>query len=326
MPPEGSEAEVAQKAPNLAEHANFVLDLLKTHDPVVIEGMDPQLHYLAPNISKKQWNTMGDLVASREKSDHQPDVPGEQWFSLRLDGSGFSKAVKAMRQKGVLEHEGFSDRFADCMRKSLRHLMEEMQGCLGFTQSDEMIVFIPPKGFLRSGERIGHVRNGRVMKICTLAAGIVTAKFIMDLAELLAADGKGLDDLSKILPHFDCRLARYDSWEEARALLMWRAFDCSVNGVSDAVHHSRISDGKQEAMKKHKEAKVEWLWRHGLLPLPQHQAYGHLLRRVVKEKQGYNPKTEETVTTTRPVIESLEGPVLSLFIDGSLLDPPTLTS
>merc|ERR1711879_1056103 len=170
-----------------------------------------------------------------------------------------------MRQKGVLECEGFSDRFANCMRKSLHHLMEEMHGCLGFTQSDEMIVFIPPKGFLRTGERIGHVRNGRVIKICSLAAGIVTARFIMDLAELCVADGKSLDGLSKVLPHFDCRLGRYDSWEEARALLMWRAFDCSVNGVADAVHHSKISDGKKEAMGKHKEAKVQWLWQQGLL-------------------------------------------------------------
>ena len=45
-----------------------------------------------------------------------------------------------------------------------------------------------------------------------------------------------LAELAEIAPHFDCRVGSYASWEEARALLLWRAYDCSVNGVSDAVY------------------------------------------------------------------------------------------
>jgi hypothetical protein len=30
-------------------------------------------------------------------------VPGEMWYSLRLDGTGFSKAVKSLRNKGIIE-------------------------------------------------------------------------------------------------------------------------------------------------------------------------------------------------------------------------------
>lgn len=302
----------------LAVSSDEILLRLQRNQPVIIAGMDPSLHYLAPHVPKAMWETLGDLVAARERSSLQPSVPGEQWISLRLDGSGFSKAVRCMRKLEVLEKEGFSDRFARCMQACLRHLMEEVHGVLGFTQSDEMIVFVKPTNTIR-GERQPHFRGGRVQKITTLAAGLVTAKFVAELGKLCVSAGDGLDGLFRVLPHFDCRLGRYDSWDEARSLLMWRAYDCSVNGVSDAVYHTKGS-GK-EIMTKGKEAKAEWLWQRGLLPLPRHQAYGHLLVRLKKDVQGYNPKTAESVVTARQVIHELEGPVLALFRDGSLHDP-----
>merc|ERR1712013_443693 len=129
-------------------------------------------------------------------------------------------------------------------------------------------------------------------------------------------EGKGLDGLAQVLPHFDCRVGYYESWEEARALLMWRAYDCSVNRVSDAVYHTqgagKVINGKG------KVEKAEWLCKNGLLPLPTHQAYGYLLVKVLREVEGYNPKTQESVTSTRQVIEALDGPMLELFRNGTL--------
>lgn len=307
-----------KNAASLAESAAEILARLKRYDPVIIPCMDPSLHYFAPHVPKKIWDSLGDLVAAREKATRQYRVPGEHWMSLRLDGSGFSKAVRMMRKLDVLEPEGFSDRFAQCMRNCLRHLMEEFHGVLGFTQSDEMIVFLRPTNVVR-GERTVHFHNGRVQKMATLAASLVTAKFIMELGQLCVSEGKGLDGLGRVLPHFDCRIGFYESWEEARALLMWRAYDCSVNGVADAVYHTKGS-GK-EINGKSKIEKAEWLWKNGLLPLPKHQSYGHLLLRSTREVQGYNPKTEESVTTLRQVIEPLEGPVLELFRSDCLRDP-----
>jgi len=308
----------AEADASLVERSAEILERLKRHDPVKVPGMDLSLHYFAPHVPKVTWSALGDLVAAREKSTLQYKVSGEHWMSLRLDGSGFSKAVRRLRALGVLEKEGFSDRFAQCMRNCLHHLMDEFHGVLGFTQSDEMIVFLKPTNVIR-GERQVHFHNGRVQKIATLAAGLVTAKFVMELGQLLATEGKGLDGLAQVLPHFDCRVGHYESWEEARALLMWRAYDCSVNGVSDAVYHTQGS-GK-EINGKGKIEKAEWLWKNGLLPLPKHQAYGHLLVKVVREVEGFNPKTQESVTTKRQVIEALDGPVLELCRNGVLQDP-----
>jgi len=100
---------------------------------------------------------------------------------------------------------------------------------------------------------------------------------------------------------------------------MWRAYDCSVNGVSDAVYHTKGS-GKA-IMSKGKQEKVAWLHSNNLLPLPTHQAYGQLLVKVEREVEGFNPKTGEAVVAVRGAIEPLEGPVLELFRSGALPDP-----
>lgn len=92
-----------------------------------------------------------------------------------------------------------------------------------------------------------------------------------------------------MVPHFDCRMASYDSFEEARALLMWRAYDCSVNGVSDAVHHSKGVEGRMTVVNQGMRAKLQWLDKHGKLPLAKHQAFGTYFIRVKRVKEGYNP-------------------------------------
>jgi len=277
--------------------------------------MEPSLHYLAPHIPKATWNALGDLVAAGERTT-SGSVAGDCWISLRLDGSGFSRTVRVLRQKGILEPEGFSDTFASCMQSSLRALMEHFHASVGYTQSDEMIVFIAPMNVVR-GEQQPHMRNGRVTKLTTLGASFVTAHFIMQLARHCEANSVGLEDLANILPHFDCRLGHYRSWDEARALLMWRAYDCSVNGVSDAVYHMKGSGKAIQALGK--QEKIEWLWKQGRLPLPRHQAYGTVLVRVKRIIEGHNPKLGTTVKSLRGVIEQVDGPVLELVRTDTLI-------
>ena len=125
-----------------------------------------------------------------------------------------------MRRAGILQ-DGYSNLFASCMQNCLRALMKKFSAKIGYacpcmatvmpcmvcgryaiviavenapppsttkknivryTQSDEMIVFIPPTNVVR-GERQGHSHAGRVGKLTTLAAGFVTSKFVCQLAQ-----------------------------------------------------------------------------------------------------------------------------------------------
>jgi len=72
------------------------------------------------------------MIIKREKT-MVDKVPGEMWYSLRLDGTGFSKAVKALRNTGIIEKNGFSAKFADCMKHSCHSLVEKFGGKIGYT-------------------------------------------------------------------------------------------------------------------------------------------------------------------------------------------------
>ena len=246
--------------------------------------------------------------------------------------------VKRLRSEGVLV-PGFSPLFAKIMCESLRALMKHTHAVLGYTQSDEIIVFIPPTTVVR-GDRMPHHRRGRIAKLGTLAAGLVSSVFASRLAVAVAKaataaggveDGEsgggsaaavarrleGLADA--VVPHFDCRLAHFASWGEARALLLWRAHDCAVNGVSDAVHHAPGSS--RAARAGNTREKVAWLAAAGALPLPPHQAYGTLLVKARRPAAGFDPIRGVEVQAERAVVRPMAGPVLELFRTGGLRDP-----
>mmetsp|Transcript_20351 Transcript_20351/g.47273 ORF Transcript_20351/g.47273 Transcript_20351/m.47273 type:complete len:115 (+) Transcript_20351:962-1306(+) len=107
------------------------------------------------------------------------------------------------------------------------------------------------------------------------------------------------------------------------ALILWRGYDCCINSVSDAVHHSRFPAdssivSKKEAMRQGTSAKLRWLHHHGALPIPEHQANGSLFVKVKRQGEGFNPRTNETVQCLRSVTERVPGNVLVSFASGAL--------
>jgi len=96
---------------------------------------------------------------------------------------------------------------------------------------------------------------------------------------------------------FDARMATWDNERDVLALLVWRAWDSRVNGLTSAVHDE---DAKLAVLDSNK--KLEWLKAHGKLPLPDGQAYGTLLQRQTVERESRNLHTGELVRTLRNVI------------------------
>jgi tRNA(His) 5'-end guanylyltransferase len=278
---------------SLVKLVHVIETLIHKIEPQAIKGLD---HYLPPHLPKALWNELGDLLR-RGENENIPNIPGERWISLRLDGSNFSHTIQILRQKGILEDTRFSDTFATCMRHCTLALMEALRGKLGYTQSDEMIILIPPASVVR-GEQQGHHRAGRTTKLITLAASLVTAKFNMLLARICVDRGHPelLEHLLQISPHFDCRLASYLTFQEAQGMVLWRAYDCSMNGVSDAVYQT---PGAGEIKNKGSREKLVWLHAQNRLPLPSHQAYGTLYNRVKVAKDSLDPRTQTPVRVLR---------------------------
>lgn len=148
----------------------------------------------------------------------------------------------------------------------------------------------------------------------------VAYEYDSDLGFLTPAD---------FLATFDCRIGSYASREEALALLLWRAYDCGVNGISDRIHHLKgdpLLKGDPELCKERSAAfakstfdKIVYLHKMGLFPLPDHQAYGSFYCAVKRMKKSIDPRNgREAPPTLRRTVEKVEGNVLDLFARGKL--------
>lgn len=300
-------------APSLKEVSAHIETLLKQEKPSVVVGVPEELHPLPPFIPKYEWTRLGDALKVAE-SPTVDKIPGEKWISLRCDGTGFSKLTKRLFGKG------YSDEFASIMQACALKLMDKFIGKFAYTHSDELTVLIPPTSVVR-GERQVHMYNGRVMKLCSLAASNVTSTFVSMLtAKLSRTDGidKGVETALQFNPSFDCRVGMYDTRSEALSLILWRSYDCGVNSAQDAVHKSGVS-GSKNIEKLGTDSKLVWLKDNDLLPLKPHQRDGTYWTKRKIRQCGRNQKTGEAVKFLRSRAEQIEGNVLISFKAGALV-------
>ncbi|CAK9010039.1 unnamed protein product [Durusdinium trenchii] len=243
---------------SIEELAKEINELLQERHPKKIPGVSDELYQLPPFIPKVQafsssrasfrsnektlkatWSRLGDVLRICEFPNSQR-ISGERFITLRLDGSGFSKLTKRLSSAGVFS-QGYSHDFAELMRYCCQSLMAKFSATCAYTQSDEMTLVIPAASVVR-GEQQCHSHGGRVVKLCTLAAAHVTALFNYRLHALFADKGISMDEQQ--LAMFDCRLGSFATAEQAASLLLWRAADCGINGVSDAVYKSKLPGAK----------------------------------------------------------------------------------
>lgn len=203
------------------------------------------------------------------------------------------------------------------MQSCCLDLMTKFNGACGYTQSDELTVLVAPASIVR-GEQQPHTCNGRVQKLCSLAAAIVTARFQYDLVAV--CHKKGIDPVSILqsLPAFDCRVGQYVTQPAAISLIFWRGYDCSINAVSDGVLRSGLAGGCKQMITRPTGEKLVWLHSHNLLPLQRHQREGTFMVKVKRVQMGKNQKTGDAVSYLRSRIVQVNGNVLRLFKEDKL--------
>lgn len=269
----------------------------------------PSSHYIAcPHVSKDEWTLVGDAVRAKEKGS---SIPGDKWISLRMDGNKFSTLMRRLRKEESIP-DGFSRTIASAMVECTRQVMTTFNGVCGFTQSDEITVLIPPTTVNKKGEREPHMFNGRRQKLCSLAASTATAVFTRHLYMIS-------DNPEKYNACFDGRVGAYDTREEAVEILLWRAYDARVNGISDAVYQQKGKvAGAKQTTEKNTIVKLRWLEENGLLPLHPHQEAGTCLVRTRVYIESKNRKTGESERALRRTILQVPGNLLVSYREGAL--------
>ncbi|HEY7424214.1 MAG TPA: tRNA(His) guanylyltransferase Thg1 family protein [Gemmataceae bacterium] len=204
-------------------------------------------------------------------------LPPGAWVILRLDGRGFSRFTENRFDKP------FDARFHDAMVQATQTVLEDLQGVYAYTESDEISVLFP---------RDWNLFDRELEKVVSLSAGIVSAAFSLACGMRVHFDSRA------ILAVEDEQVVDYFRWRQADAarcaLNGWTYWTLRKAGQSVAKATAAL-EGKSVAEKN------ELLFQAGInfndLPLWQRRGTGLYWERY--EREGYNPKMDQKVVTTR---------------------------
>jgi tRNA(His) 5'-end guanylyltransferase len=288
-------------------------------------------YIMNPNIGRKVWDALGDKLSANEKSCPNA-VTGNKFITLRLDGLNFSSVTSRLKNMNVFE-KGYSKTFADMMISITNELCDKIQGVVfAFTQSDEITLVINQCAMNKHGEFNAHMFNGRRDKLNTSTSGYATMLFnrlvtqhILTSMRNVGATFDDIIDMLSSLPNiiFDCRMASYDTLMDAFELVIWRAYDCSVNGVSSGILMCDLPNSKCK-IGLPTGNKLLYMHENALLPLQEHQAYGTFIKRVRNERVCQNIKSGAEHVKMVLQNEVVRGNVLVNIMNGTIVVTPPL--
>jgi len=264
-----------------------IYDVLRTaRYPSVSHGK----YINGPIVKKKLWTLLGDYLSKGEKMNRN-DLDPTLFSTFRMDGHSFSKKILPfLKSKGIIS-KGYSLDFENAMKLAQVYVFDSIPNVIcSFCQSDEITVLMGPSKIDKNGNICPIAHRGRFQKYNSLPSSGVASTFVLALATALVERG----ETSKVpfIPsvEFDCRIGQYTSFEAAMQMILWRAYDCSVNGISSGIHLNEIPN-KKSTDRFNSSQKLEFLESNGLLEtMTDHQLYGTFL---------WKEYVEETIVTKK---------------------------
>ncbi|WP_230655802.1 tRNA(His) guanylyltransferase Thg1 family protein [Psychrobacter sp. I-STPA10] len=207
-------------------------------------------------------------------------IPPEVYLVVRLDGRGFTKKTKETWQLQA----PFDIRFHEVMVKTCCHLMNcGFNVIYAYTQSDEIsLLFHPDEDTFKRKQR----------KINSVLAGEASGFFSLTLGDLAC---------------FDARICQLPNKELVKDYFCWRQEDAHRNSLNAHCYWILRHQGVNATEATKQMAGKPLADKHELLfanqinfnDLPNWQKRGTGLYWAEVEKQGFNPMTEQSTTTTR---------------------------
>lgn len=268
----------------------------------------------APIVSKSLWTMLGDHISSSERS-YTNDIDNSLYTSFRLDGHSFSKKLLPfLRRNGIIE-DGYSQEFERAMKLTQMYLVKTLPNVIcSFCQSDEITVITGPSKIDKNGNRTSIANNGRIQKYLSITASGASSTFALSLAR--DAVHRGDIHEFELIPaiEFDCRIAQYDSFESALQLILWRSYDCSVNGISSGIHLNSFPNKK--SLDRHNSTmKLKFLHENGFLEsMTDHQLYGTFVWKqcivrkveVLEQSQELDENSDQKLESQEKEIKEVE--------------------
>lgn len=139
-------------------------------------------------------------------------IPSNSYLVVRLDGRAFHTFTQGLNKP-------FDENLTTCMIETVSHLVEKLNPIISFYQSDEITLMF----------KVNMLENfmfgGRTFKILSILSAMTSVKFNQQIV-------KYLPNKADSLPHFDCRLMSFNTFDDAILAIIWRQQDCIKNSIS----------------------------------------------------------------------------------------------
>lgn len=228
---------------------------------------------------------------------------------IRLDMRSGGSFVKGLKKP-------WDNTYTEAMKFAAKALLEEVQGAMAvYTGSDEITIIMGDTGY---EDRIySPFFNGRFDKVLSLTSSIATNKFneyiynyISDLqSNRLVSSSDDTVWKSKLFKaQFDSRLFQLEGHPISMGLVAIhsRMLDVAKNSVQMLARHffshQKLQAKNVSIMKDMLEKEYGVIWENYV---DSANKYGTLYYRTMKEKQGFNPITNESTIVYRSVVEEL---------------------
>jgi len=167
---------------------------------------------------------LGDRMKSYEAETNGFALDESKPFVVRLDGHHFSKFMGAFNKPN-------DPRIHRAMAKATHELVYRYKPSIGFTCSDEITLVFPVDAELKKVVDMPH--RGRIIKICTLLAGLASTAFYQSLLIEVQDAPNLLRHVQRTVPHFDARAFNVPENYELINNIKWRhLFDYRRNSIS----------------------------------------------------------------------------------------------
>lgn len=255
---------------------------------------------------KTDTQTLGGRLKGYE-AEYESYIEPTKHIIIRIDGHHFSKYTKGLNKP-------YDNILSRAMIETTKDLLERFDAYTGYTQSDEITLFLPSlkdvtvdnrkkkthKIHKRIREDWTHSFGGRTQKIASLAASFTTMSFNKHFTKLVReVDDDMMDDtyLWKVSEkvgnaYFDARVFGVDSDDEVVNSFLWRYRDCIKNSKSmfaqSVCSHKQLLNltGEQQITKALEVSGKDWN------DVKECYKYG-----VFVKKELYEKKIDKNTTT-----------------------------
>ena len=180
-----------------------------------------------------RFESLGDRMKMYERIEAGrifiPTLP----IIARIDGRSFHNFTKGMDRP-------FDSALNHMMVLTTRHLVQETQACMGYTQSDEIILA------WHSDDVKSQVWfDGRIHKMVSQLAAQATLRFYTLCEEINPY-------YAQRMPTFDARVWQVPNRKEGANVFLWREWDATKNSISmasSALYSDRELHGKDSSAK-----------------------------------------------------------------------------